>query len=73
MKVVSLGKTNTNRDPNGHAWHLNGHAWHLNGQPQESKMGAFWSLKLLPMVPNVAFSSYRFVPLLPRVRTTTPM
>jgi hypothetical protein len=23
---------------------------HLNGQPQELKMGAFWSLKLLPMV-----------------------
>jgi hypothetical protein len=26
--------------------------WHLNGQPQEPKMGAFWSLKLLPMVPT---------------------
>jgi hypothetical protein len=28
-------------------------------------MGAFWSLKLLPMVPNVIFSGYGFVPLLP--------
>jgi hypothetical protein len=27
-------------------------------------MGAFWSLKLLPMVPNVTFSGYGFVPLL---------
>jgi hypothetical protein len=68
---------------NGHLWHLNGalltpghlngHPWHLNGQPQEPKMGAFWSLKLLPMVPNVAFSGYGFVPLLPGARTTTPM
>jgi hypothetical protein len=36
-------------------------------------MGAFWSLKLLPMVPNVAFSGYGFVPLLPGARTATPM
>jgi hypothetical protein len=42
---------------------LNGHPWHLNGQPQEPKMGAFWSLKLLPMVPNVAFPGYGFIPL----------
>ena len=36
-------------------------------------MGAFWSLKLLPMVPNVTFSGYGFVPLLPGARTATPM
>jgi hypothetical protein len=36
-------------------------------------MGAFWSLKLLPMVPNVAFSGYGFVPLRPGARTATPM
>ena len=36
-------------------------------------MGAFWSLKLLPMVSNVAFSGYGFVPLLPGARTATPM
>ena len=35
-------------------------------------MGAFWSLKLLPMVPNVTFSGYGFVPLLPGARTATP-
>jgi len=34
-------------------------------------MGAFWSLKLLPMVSNVAFSGYGFVPLLPGARTAT--
>ena len=34
-------------------------------QPWEPKMGAVWSLKLLPMVPNVTFSGYKFVPLLP--------
>src|SRR5271156_5619402 len=53
--------------------HLNGHPWHLNGQPQEPKMGAFWGLKLLPMVPNVTFSGYGFVPLLPGARAATPM
>jgi hypothetical protein len=42
----------------------------LNGQPQEPKMGAFWGLKLLPM-PNVTFSGYGFVPLLPGTRTAT--
>jgi hypothetical protein len=36
-------------------------------------MGAFWSPKLLPMVPNVAFSGYGFVPLRPGARTATPM
>jgi hypothetical protein len=51
--------------------HLNGHPWHLNGQPQEPDMEAFWSLKLLPIVPNVAFSGYGFVPLLPGARTAT--
>jgi hypothetical protein len=35
-------------------------------------MGAFWGLKLLPMVPNVTFSGYGFVPLLPGARTATP-
>ena len=51
--------------------HLNGHLWHLNGQPQEPEMEVFWSLKLLPIVPNVAFSGYGFVPLLPGARTAT--
>jgi hypothetical protein len=37
---------------------------HLNGQPLEPEMGAFWSLMLLPMVPNVTLSDYGFVPLL---------
>jgi hypothetical protein len=37
-------------------------------------MGAFWGLKLLPMVSNVTFSGYGFVPLLPYLeRTATPM
>jgi hypothetical protein len=36
-------------------------------------MGASWSLKLLPIVPNVASSGYGFVPLLPGARTATPM
>jgi len=35
---------------------------HLNGQPLEPEMGAFWSLMLLPMVPNVTLSGYGFVP-----------
>jgi hypothetical protein len=80
VKVFSLGRTGTDRDLNGHPWHLNwhlwhlnGHPWHLSGQPQEPKMGAFWSLKLLPMAPNVAFSGYGFVPLLPGARTATSM
>jgi hypothetical protein len=38
-------------------------------------MGAPWSLKLLPMIPNVTFSGYGFVPLLPYLeqRMATPM
>src|ERR1700722_2958707 len=39
-----LGRGRSSTDRN-----LNGHPWHLNRQPQEPKMGAFWSLKLLPM------------------------
>jgi hypothetical protein len=34
---------------------------HLNGQPLEPEMEAFWSLMLLPMVPNVTLSGYGFV------------
>jgi hypothetical protein len=47
------GSTSTNQN-------LNGHHWHLNGHPLEPEMGAFCSLMLLPMVPNV-----RCIPLLP--------
>ena len=36
-------------------------------------MGAFESLKLFPMVPNVAFSGYGPVLLPPGARTATPM
>jgi hypothetical protein len=35
-------------------------------------MGAVWSLKLLPMVPNVTFSGYKFVPLLPYLERERP-
>jgi hypothetical protein len=35
-------------------------------------MGAFWSPKLLPMVPNVTFSGYGFVPLLPYLKRERP-
>ena len=35
-------------------------------------MGAFWSLKLLPMEPNVTFSGYGFVPLLPYLERERP-
>ena len=51
VKVVSLRKTGTDRDLNGHPWylnghlwHLNGHLWHLNGQPQKPKMGTWLTL-----------------------------
>src|ERR1700722_6583420 len=38
-----------------------GTPWHLSRQPLEPEMGAFWSLILLPMVPNITFSGYRFL------------
>jgi hypothetical protein len=73
VRIDVRGRTGTDRNLNGHLWRLNGHSWHLNGQPQEPKIGAFWGLKLLPMVPNVTFSGYGFVPLLSGARTATPM
>jgi hypothetical protein len=36
-------------------------------------MRAFWDPKLLPVMPNVTFFGYGFVPLLPEARTATPM